>query len=237
MTKHLLKKIYFSHRPAFKFCQDEVFTQHLKKQDVSASVIKEAFSATTYILFNPKCGILGRWVIFLIFFGNRNCQLEIGKRQRLWMNDLCCDLLDARIFVNKVPLMAGDVVNRATIYREAAICHADSNEVNAADFSFNLCLHALNFGQVCLWYDSWLSLELQLEQIESAIDEVDPVNFVLPLVQSLIVVVVRLNVVWVKWIELKGENLARISRRDGFLIISQPFLFLIVLVIHLYREF
>ena len=62
------------------------------------------------------------------------------------MNYLCCALCDARIVVNKVPLMAGDVVNRATVDREAAICHADSNEVNAADFSFNLCLYALNPG-------------------------------------------------------------------------------------------
>ena len=62
------------------------------------------------------------------------------------MNDLCCDLLDARIIVDKVPLMAGDVVNRATVDRDAAICDADSNEVYAADFSFNLCLHALNLG-------------------------------------------------------------------------------------------
>ena len=40
-----------------------------------------------------------------------------------------------------------------------------------------------------------------------------------------------------EWIELKGENLTRIGRRNGFLIIFQLFLSFIVLVILLYREF
>ena len=62
------------------------------------------------------------------------------------MNYLCCAFCDARIVVDKVPLMACVIINRATVDRDAAICDADSNEVYATDFSFNLGLYALNLG-------------------------------------------------------------------------------------------
>ena len=132
--------------PALEFCQDEIFTKHLEKENVLASVIKQALSAATDVLFYPKCGFLRRWFIFIFVLADRNCQHEIGERQRLWMNYLCCSLCDARIVVDKVPLMACVIVNRATVDCDAAICDADSNEVYAADFSFNLCLHAYNLG-------------------------------------------------------------------------------------------
>ena len=90
---------------------------------------------------------------------------------------------------DEIPFVPGQIVGRSPVNHQAPVCDAQSDEVFPAYLSLDHRLHAGNLREAHLGERARLSLKLELEELQAAVDHVNAIQLVLPLIKFRVVVV------------------------------------------------
>ena len=177
---------------ALQLCQEQILVDHLKEKYITLVLSKGDLFSTTRLILHQKC-----LLIVLV----HQSYLKVSKRDAFREEN--CIILTLSEVAGEVPLEAGAIIRCLAIDCKTPIRGAYPNEIFIAYLRLYFISNVLKFLEIALAKNLTLTLDLKFEQIQSAIDQENPVYLVFPLFQVIIVVVVGFNVICIQRIHFK----------------------------------